>query len=162
MVPNDWRQREQCLNNASFVAAINPLMMAGGCGFGTRDCRYGTSPSLDMPFGERRFFVVVGVRHEALQHCSYSSLMFTSQTGYEQGAHTITFRETDGEGAPRAFMPPDEQDQDDLDSLFAVTLSRYEGGAGTVAEWVGGWGKDRAGLHHGSKSGLGPRYYSDS
>jgi hypothetical protein len=55
--------------------------VAAGCGVGTRDCRYGTSAALVDKFGADRFFVVVGVKHEALKHSSYSSLMLTSQTG---------------------------------------------------------------------------------
>jgi hypothetical protein len=39
-VPNDRGTRNQCLNNNSFIAAVDPLMMAGGCGFGTTDCRF--------------------------------------------------------------------------------------------------------------------------
>ncbi|KAM3575922.1 hypothetical protein VYU27_002257, partial [Nannochloropsis oceanica] len=39
-VPNDRGARDQCLNNNSFVAAVDPIMTGrGGCGYGTTDCR---------------------------------------------------------------------------------------------------------------------------
>jgi hypothetical protein len=59
--PNGRGVRDACLNNYTFVPMVNPFVNAstqGGCGFGTRDCRYGTSP-MDTPFGEDRFYVVV-------------------------------------------------------------------------------------------------------
>jgi len=119
-VPNDKAVRLACLNNASFIAAVDPVMVTGGCGFGTRDCRYGTSPAIDLPFGDDLFFVVVGVKHEAIKHASYASVMFTSQLGYEQSDHTITFRETQGSGAPEMYLPGVPE----ASNLYSVTLSR--------------------------------------
>jgi len=44
-VPNDRGARDQCLNNNSFVAAVDPIMTGrGGCGYGTTDCRYVLGP----------------------------------------------------------------------------------------------------------------------
>ena len=74
-VPNDRFTRDQCLNNASFCAAVDPIMTSG-CGFGTTDCRYGTSAALDQPFERTHFFVVVGVQHEGLGHSSYRYAAF--------------------------------------------------------------------------------------
>ncbi|TFJ86121.1 hypothetical protein NSK_002941 [Nannochloropsis salina CCMP1776] len=121
-VPNDRGTRNQCLNNNSFIAAVDPLMMAGGCGFGTTDCRYGTSAALDQPFGLDKFFIVVGVQHERLGHSSYSSIMLTSQLGYEEINHTITIRETDGREAPALYLS--EHDYPDLNVLYSVTFAR--------------------------------------
>lgn len=39
-VPNERRHRDQCLFNISYIAAVDPIMTSGGCGFGTTDCRY--------------------------------------------------------------------------------------------------------------------------
>jgi hypothetical protein len=120
-VPDDKGMRIQCLNNATFVSTTNPLITGGGgCGFGTRDCRYGTSAVMDKEFGTDRFFVVVGVKHESLKHSSYSSLMLTSRANYEKGAHTLTMRETDGDGGAQQYLPDDPNTQD----LFVFTVAR--------------------------------------
>jgi hypothetical protein len=50
-------------------------------------------------------------------------MMLTSQSGCEEGQHTITFRETDGLGAARAYLPQDLDPA--LDLLYAVKLSRH-------------------------------------
>ncbi len=122
-VPNDRGTRDQCLNNASFVSAVDPIMTGrGGCGFGTTDCRYGTSAALDQFFERDLFFVVVGVQHEALKHSSYSSVMLTSSLGYEERNHTLTIREHDGTGAPSLYLSA--EDAPDVDHLYAVTFAR--------------------------------------
>jgi hypothetical protein len=77
---------------------------------------------LDEAFQSNLFFVVVGVKHETLGHSSYSSVMLTSQTGYEKRDHTITFREHDGAGAPELYLSKEEWP--DVEYLYSVTLAR--------------------------------------
>jgi len=48
--------------------------------------------------------------------------MLTSATGYEERAHTITFRETDGAAAPALYLDPAEDP--DIDKLYTVSLAR--------------------------------------
>lgn len=48
--------------------------------------------------------------------------MLTSATGYEERAHTITFRERDGAAAPPLYLSPDEAP--DIDKLYTVSLAR--------------------------------------
>jgi len=59
-VPNDKSIRNQCLMNTTFSPMVNPFSdHSGSCGFGTRDARYGFTKSLDLEFGDNRFFVLV-------------------------------------------------------------------------------------------------------
>ena len=48
--------------------------------------------------------------------------MLTSATGYEERAHTITFRERDGAAAPQLYLNP--VDAPDIDKLYTVSLAR--------------------------------------
>jgi hypothetical protein len=48
--------------------------------------------------------------------------MLTSATGYEERAHTITFRESDGAAAPQLYLDPAEEP--DIDKLYTVSLAR--------------------------------------
>lgn len=123
-VPNDRQAQSQCLNNETYVAAVDPFMNAnmGGCGFGTRDCRYGTSKNLDDYFGDDIFFVLVGIQHEKLEHSSYSSIMLTSKAHYEQGNHTITVRESNGVGAP--FYYGMDKEDPNANLIYAFSFAR--------------------------------------
>jgi hypothetical protein len=61
-VPNGRATRDACLNNYTFVPFPNPFN-SSGCGFGTRDSRYGhldIGDEDDVTFGEDRYFVLVG------------------------------------------------------------------------------------------------------
>jgi hypothetical protein len=62
----------------------------------------------------------VGVRHEALRHSSYSSVMLTSYAHVEQPDHTITTREHQGAGAPERYLPHNSH----AHLLYAITLAR--------------------------------------
>ena len=123
-VPNDREAQSQCLNNQSYLAAVDPFMNpnTGGCGFGTRDCRYGTSENLNYYFGENTFFVLVGIQHEKLKHSSYSSIMLTSRDHYEQGNHTITVRETNGTAAP--FYYGMDKTDPNANLIYAFSFAR--------------------------------------
>lgn len=60
--------------------------------------------------------------HTTLHTNTHSSVMLTSATGYEERAHTITFRERDGAAAPPLYLSP--SDHPDVDKLYTVSLAR--------------------------------------